>query len=371
MLAVLFIAAAIAVRNDPSPGSGPSFTGGWFLGGWHQWDSLAYLDIAGNGYSYVPNTQSRVAFFPGYPLTVRTVDQVVGNLPVAGILVTAAAGLTAMQLYWRWLVERMTRSAALAALALLALYPWAWYLYGAIYGDALFLCLVLATFTLLERDRYFLAGVVGAAATATRFVGVALVAAMVVGVLERRGAIEGRGPIGLPRTIRVKRLKPSDTSVLLSLTGLLAWMSWLWHRYGDPLLFSSVQAAWGQSSSPHTWFKVDFFTRSSAGGSWLHTGILLTQGMLALALILYSPAIGRRFGARYGVYVAVAMLIPFIGSRDFQGLGRYSIGAFPAFALFGERLARLPTARQIQLLGGSVVLLLVGTVEFARGRYLS
>ena len=67
---------------------------------------------------------------------------------------------------------------------MLLLYPYAFYLYGAMYGDSLFLLTAIGSFVLLERRHYWLAGLVGALATAGRPVGVAVAVGLVVRMLE-------------------------------------------------------------------------------------------------------------------------------------------------------------------------------------------
>src|SRR5688572_23712347 len=53
--------------------------------GW--WDGWWYTGISRRGYRFfVPNRQSPVAFFPGYPLTMRALAGVVGGPLVAGFL---------------------------------------------------------------------------------------------------------------------------------------------------------------------------------------------------------------------------------------------------------------------------------------------
>lgn len=349
---------------------GLRFSGDGFWGGWVRMDGGWYVGIAESGYSYVPGQQSSVAFFPGYPLTVRAVGRSIGNVPLGGVLVTIVCGLTALVLFWRWCLARMTRPASIAALAALAVYPYAWYLYGAVYGDALFLVAVLGAFALLERDQPVLAGVVGAAATATRFVGIALVVGLVVGVLERRGAFDGPTRWQLPRQVDLRRLRPADAGVLLSLAGLLGWVVWLWRRFDDPLLFSSVQDTWGQPASLRTWFKLDFASQLLRGSDRVYAYGLLLQGLLALVVVLLLPGVLRRFGLRYAAYTAVLVVIPLVGSQDFQGVGRYLIAAFPAFGVLGCWLAERP-ARARLVLPISGALLLLGTALFAHGLYLA
>ena len=223
---------------------------------------------------------------------------------------------------------------------------------------------------LLERDQPVLAGLVGIVATSTRLVGVALVVGLVVGVLEKRGALSGTRWKLLPRKVDLRRLRRADLGVLLALLGLVAWCAWLWHRFGDPLLFSSVQEYWGQPSTPRTWFKIDMLAALHGSPDRLYAYGCLLQGLLALGVVLLIPAVIRRFGLRYGAYQAVLVLIPTIGSQDFQGTGRYLIGAFPAFAVVGSHLADRPNRARIAV-PASAALLVLGTVWFAHGLYLS
>lgn len=373
VLAVLLVVSWQTITHvDINPLGDPRipFGGDWFWGGWMRFDGGWYAGIADIGYSYVPETQSSVAFFPGYPLAVRAVGRLIDNIPLGGILVTIACGLGSMCLFWRWSAARLDRRAATIALATLALYPYAYYLYGAVYGDALFLVAVLGAFLLLERDQPVLAGLVGIVATATRFVGLALVIGLVVGVLERRGALQRQDRWGLPRRLEMRRLRPSDAGVLLSLAGIVGWVAWLWSRYDDPFVFSSVQEEWGQPATPRTWFKLDFVSQVLRGDDRIYAYGLLVQAALAVAVLVLVPFIARRFGLRYGAYTALLVLIPAVGSQDFQGLGRYMIAAFPAFALLGEHLARRPGWARVALVV-SACLLALGTAWFAHGLYLA
>lgn len=361
------------VVENPRGLPGFAFAGDWFWGGWVRFDGGWYVGIAEAGYSYVEGEQSAVAFFPGYPLMTRVVGRAIGNVALGGILVTVASGLGAILLHWRWCCRFLARREAVAALAAIVLYPYAWYLYGAVYGDALFLLAVLGSFLLFERDRPVLAGLVGIVATGTRLVGVALVVGLVVGVLERRGVLAGVGRWGLPQRIdrtRLRGVRPADLGVLLSGVGLLAWCAWLWHRFGDPFLFSSVQEAWGQPSSPRTWFKVDLLATLLRGEDRLYAYGCLLQALLALGTLLVAPAASRRFGRRYGAYLLVLVVLPAFGSQDFQGTGRYLLAAFPAFAVVGAHLAERPNRARV-VLPASAALLVLGTAWFAHGLYLS
>src|SRR5262245_53035873 len=318
-----------------------NFAGDWFWDGWVRLDSGWYTSIVDQGYAYVPGHQSNVAFFPGYPLVVRTVSHLTNNTQLAGIAVTIVCGALAFVAFGRWCRGRLDRNETFVAVLCLALYPYAYYLFGVMYGDALFLLLALLAFLAFERDHLLLAGVAGAAATATRFVGIAVVVGLVVGVLERRAVVRDaeRGRWFRIDVSRLRRVRPRDALVLVSLAGIGAWCLYLWRRFGDPLAFSTVQAAWGQQSGPVTWLKRDFFAAVARHPADLYTDGLVLQLAAAAAVAASVPAVGRRFGWRYAAYVAVVVALPVIGSQDFQGTGRYMLGAFPAFAVAGSLLA--------------------------------
>ena len=108
-----------------------------------RWDANWYREIIRHGYRYYPGVQSSVAYFPAYPVTVVAIAWAFPGVPAAAITVTVLSGLGAAVLFHRWCSERMSPAAATTALLVLLVYPYAWYLYGAVYSDAFFLMLVL------------------------------------------------------------------------------------------------------------------------------------------------------------------------------------------------------------------------------------
>jgi len=337
-----------------------------FLEGWIRWDAGWYWWIARHGYFLEDARQSPVAFFPGYPLVLQGLGPYVGGPMLAGILVTLGAGLGVAVLFFRWCTSMLGTAAAKTGLLLLVLYPFAYYLVGAVYADALYLGAVLAAFLLLERGHPVLAGVVGALATATRPVGYALVIGLVLRSLELR-----RSPPGEPAPAPARppsRWAPAG--VLLSVSGLAAYSGWLWFRYGDPLAFISAQGEWGQPPGLTTWSKHKAF---EALGSFsldlFHVRILVHAG-LAIAAIALVPMVVRRLGWAYGAYAGATILVPTLTSADFVGLGRYMLAAFPCFAVAGLLLSHRPRLRAAVLLA-SASGLLVFTSLFSRWNYVS
>ena len=361
--ALLFVVSAVASVWLPDPGKqvNPHFLGWRWLQGWVQWDSGWYAAIADGGYGYIPGRQSTIAFFPAYPLAMRLVALVTGNPFVAGVVVTVASGAAAVRLFFGWLRERVDRTTAWAGLGLLLLYPYSFFLYGAVYPTAFFLLSLVGAFWLLEHDRPWLAGLVGAVATAAWPSGIVLLVGLVVRAWERRrGEDDGARPLW------------RDAGVLLSVLGLVAFCFYQWRRFGDPFTFITAQEAWEQGSGPRTWFKVRFFEDLGVLPDRPLLGSLsyLTHPVITVVALALVPQVFRRFGSGYGVYSLLMIVVPALSTKNFFGMSRYVLAAFPCFAVAGELLAARPRLAKV-VYPVSAVGLVVLTAAYSQGQYLS
>jgi hypothetical protein len=424
--ATVWFSSERLARNASYPGGVTRYAGDWLIDGWVRWDGGWYVDIAQHGYTYVPDRMSSVAFFPGYPLAMRLVALVVRDETVAGVLVSALCGLGAVVLVHRWCRARFADDASAAAVALLIVFPYAWYLYGAIYADAFFLVATVGAFVLLERNHPVLAGLAGAVAVASRPVGIGVFLGLLAVGLARRQVLElaffdrvradgwrtawrDRRPSAGERKRRPSagerkrrpsagerkgrfalgvhpgRLRPGDAGLLLPLGGLVAWSGYLSSAFGDPFLFANVQAApgWDQRPGPHTWFKVTWlgYLRDLPRDllhpheHWDHLiyGLGITvQALLVIGCLCLVPMVVRRVGWPYAVYVVGVVGVPLVGSKDWQGTGRYLLAAFPVFAVLGVHLVERwsPMARRA-VFTSSALLLVFLVSGFARGFYLA
>jgi len=362
--AALFLIAGLSVTYLPLDvwpgGVWSGFKGHPFLDAWTRWDGGWYRSIAERGYSYAPGKECSVPFFPMYPLLMRGLSMLTRNLLASGMIITALAGIGSALLFYRWCRHRLSSRAALAALLALLLWPFAYYLYFTVYSDALFLALSLASFTLVEDDRPVLAGLVGAIATATRPVGVALALGLVARALERSGWTPRRP---------LQRLRLRDAGLLWSLLGVTAYLGYLWIRFGDPFVFSRALGAWHKGQSWLTWVKRDAWVHLTDRRGYLPEAIAAN---LIATVVIWSlvPRVVRRFGWGYGTYAILVLAMPTITTNDFISMGRYVLAAFPCYAAAGEILSTRPRFARVVLVasGGSLVVL---TSLFARWFYFS
>lgn len=281
-----------------------------------RWDAGWYGAIAKDGYWLAPGQQSPVAYFPLYPLLVRGIAFVGVNRWVAAALLSFVAGVGGLLVVRRWL-STVAPLEAMTAWLVLVSYPYACYLYGVVYSDALFLLLVAGAFWALESDRPVLTAVLGAFATACRPVAPAVVIGLTVRSLERRRRA------GLP--VRVVDVVPA-----LSGLGLLVWMIFLEQRFGDPLAFAHVQGApgWEQAPGWASWLKSEWF-HQMATGHWTVRLRLGAHAFVTIGALALVPKVFRRLGFGYGLYCLLVLAMPAVSSKDFQGMGRYALAAFP------------------------------------------
>ncbi len=318
---------------------------------WIRWDAGWYRAIAENGYYASATEQSPAAFFPLYPLILRALLPL-ADVFVAGVLVTLISGVLSLLAFRVW-AELRAPGRGLPALSVLLVWPFAYYLFGAVYSDALFLLLALSAFLSIEKGRPELAALFGALATATR----PLWPALVLGLLVRQ----------LERTWRSgEKIGPRDFLPLLSITGLVAYMAYLHLAFGDALAWLHTQAGWGQKPGPASWFKIAFFREADAEKLALGLFHAALIGLLLAALFRAR----RVLGLGYCVYAAVALAMPLVSSRDFIGLGRYALAAFPAFLAVDLVLADHPRVRK-GVLFASFATLLFFMSKFATGRYVA
>lgn len=355
--------------HSRTPHGVPSGRLGW-LQAWSWWDGEWYVDIARRGYYFIPGRMSSVAFFPAYPLLIRGLSPVVGDSVLAGFLITLGCGVAGCVAFYAWAHERLGREKARAALPLLLAYPCSFYLFGALYADALVLLLAVCAFVLLEHERPLLAGVVGALATATRPVGIAVAVGLWLRALERRGLLRRGALAGESVRSTLARLRP-DAGLLLAPAGLAVYCTYLWVRFGQPLAFVEAESGWRQTPGWRTWLKVEWFARMARAPyvDAPHAHLVLNALVSVVALALVG-LVFRRVSPAYGWFVLVLLVGATVSTMDFVGMGRYVMTAFPLFAAVADGVADRPAVRRALLVGGAV--LLVVTTQFhARNMLIS
>lgn len=349
-----------------------------------RWDAGHYWGILVQGYP--PTINDTTAFFPLYPLTVWplwksivAMDRMATGHDYAGepglprnaiasewsmVIVSHAAALLALIVFYRWCAKLAGHDAALRACVLLSAFPTAMY-FSTGYAESVFvLCIALALWWVSTR-RPLLACLACAAATATRPTGIIL-SAVVLLMLLLQASEQG----WLKRIVRLVPLG------ILSISGLLLHTFYLKQHYGRADAYFAAQAGWPHAEpveSPLLQlltlqpvlepaikpFKYAFrgqFRLLADGRTW---NILINLVMVVLAIAgLRRPGVVPR--AAFLLTLLTFLLAyqddPFSGGR-LLGIARYHLISLPVFLWLAttRRLERSPLV--VVLLAEAMLLL--------------
>lgn len=321
------------------PGSSSPATPGIhnLLEGTQRWDADWFLYIAREGYA----SERSAAFFPGYPLLVRMVDELtpVGTL-TAALLVSNLSYLAAILVLYALTVREYGDDAlARRTVILLTFFPTSFF-FLAPYSEATYLLMSLLAFVAVRSRRWVSGGLAGAVAWLFRSSGGMLVPALVV---------EGwRRPEG-----RIRRVG----ATLLSALGFIAFLGWWWLARGDPLHPFSAQSSWYREPAfPLTTLGrgVAVGLRAVGDSSWLPEAgdlALTTIALVALAAGWHQlPSIGYAVYAGLGFALPLAFAVP---ARPLLSMPRFVIVLFPIAWAAATRLNSPLRFRVVVILSAS------------------
>lgn len=340
----LSLASVLAVGLvDPLPPvdvpgrAGPPATPGWHnaLDATERQDAVWYLRLAADGWAL---DDGSAAFFPLYPLAVRTVSWVLpGDDLVAALLVSNLAFLGALLALFALTAEAFGERAARRTVVVAAAFPTAFF-FLAPYGESLFLFLSVLAFREARHDRWLPAAAAGVLATLTRSAGVLLVPALLVEAIAGRA---DRQPL-LPRVA-------GAAAVAL---GPLLWFGWWGLAHGRWTAPLDAQAAW-QREPAWPWVTLADAVRLAwrFGSYWL-----LDLAIVAIAVVgvVLATRTARPSASVYAwLSLALPLADPFPG-RPLLSVPRFVVVVFPAMwglaGVGGTR--RVPWPLLLAVLGG-------------------
>lgn len=298
-----------------------------------SWDGLWYMRIVRNGYprhvqahvTYdVPD--ARAAFFPTYPMLVRAVDKVLpGGDTVAALFTNFVLGAIAVLLLGMLAKRLYGEQVAAKAMVLGTLFPGSFVLSFA-YTEALLLVFAMACLWFLMSERWVLAGLMAALATATRPNGLAIVLACAVAAA-----------IALKRDRDWKSL----AAPLIAPLGFVTFQVWLGQHTGEPGVWFRVQSeAWGEGAS-YGWTAVRRTVEAFSSPLTSPTNLITAASVVTMLLMIFF-AYHKRLPLPMVAYCAgilALMLLPNTATARPRFL-------FTAFPLFIAAAAYLHTVRR-------------------------
>lgn len=322
-----------------------------------RWDTQWFQAIANQGYSYNPEQQSSVAFFPIYPLAIKLLTPLFGSSAWAGIFISNLALFGAIVLLWK-LAEDVA-AAPHGGLApgdgikttRLLLFGPVTFFHSIVYSEATFLFLSVACVYAARRRVWWAAGLAGYAAALTRNAGVLLIIPMLVEFFDLRL----RAPFFMRDVPWLKVI-----FCLLPIAGFITWATYLAWKFGDPMVVLKAQSSWDRKLTwpwetilasgegfYHHWFKAHALTA-------LLLLVVCLLGRLRLSLLLLGTA---------------ALLLN-ISARHLEAIPRLTSVIFPLYFGWVILMRRWPALESI-FLAASAILLAFSTILFVNGYWFT
>ncbi len=300
---------------------------------WQQWDTVWYAIIAGLGYEY---DKRSVAFFPLYPMLIRGADHVLPRgVFEAALVVSVLTCYAALVMVHRLAVEILGPEAARRAPFYLLAFPTGFYL-AAAYNESLFIALSVGALYFMRRRQWWVAGLLGAFASATRFAGLLLAAAFVYEYLRQH-------------RFSPKRIRLDALAVALVPVGLVIYMAYCWRVFGDPLAFSRAEENWFRYGYQAPWttvvevLRMISTTHPVLGPTSVRNIVNLATALAVLALLAVS--LHREWGlgpnnAYLVIFSAGIILMPLIrpihADYPLSSMWRFALECVPVFLLLAK-----------------------------------
>ena len=349
----LVLIALFLENNIPLAYHGPTYASGSLLTSLTGSDSVYLLGIAAEGYHASPVHEAfrDWAFFPLYPIVTRAVSVLtLGNVAVAGVLVSNVAFVGALAVLYALTVRHLDHDRAVRSLAFVALAPGA-VAFAMAYTDSLFLLLAAGAFLAAEQRRWALMALLYGLASLTRLQGVLLGIPLAILIAESSG---GWRTAAAWRTPRLLWLAAGP----IGLGMFAAYLAW---AFGDPLGMFTAQQAWSNIGRPSTGNTTPVLANTDAI-------VLLLVGVLAYYAFLLAFLRWDRLKA---AYVALGLVMfgatfasMFFNATLLQSSARYLAVVWPfAWALANRRG---PTFQLVGLAGFAALFGIYGMLNFTQ-----
>ena len=362
-LAVATLVAVKFILFDPSfpyaelllePQGHPLF---WSLA---NFDGVHYLGIADKGY-FAQFTQ---AFFPLYPLLMGWLNQLVNNFILSGYLISLVSLAIFLYLLYQLITLDNSRQVAKRTLIFYLIFPTSFF-FAAVYTESFFMMLVIGSFLAARQKKWWLAGLLGAFASATRLFGILLVPALLVELWQQR-RIKNVGKF-------VKTSARQLVAIAFGSSGLLLYMRYLAKNFSDALYFLHAQPVFGaQRSGDKLILLYQVF--------WRYTKMIFTveprsilyytvsqEFLLSILFLVLAIVAFKKTRLSYAVFGILAYIMPTL-TGTLSSMPRYVLALFPTFIILGQ--IKNKTVRHV-LLATSASLLAINIFLFTRGYWVA
>lgn len=324
-----------------------------------NFDGIYYILIAQNGYGAYQQ-----AFFPLFPVLIRIFSEFFNISALASALLIVNVSLfTFLYLLLRLVSLDYGKRIAIWTAIFYLVFPTSFFLF-AVYTESLFLALVICSFYFWRRGNVLTASIFGGLASATRIVGVSLLPVYIIELIIKYKKKE----------FNLRTLLRGALPLFLIPSGLIAYMTFLFYKYQDALLFIHVQPAFGAGRSGNNivllpqviWRYIKILTTISYASLDFFIASLELFLFFASLVILYI-AWRKKMNIGYVLFALFVIIFPTL-SGTLSSMPRYMLAAFSIFIFLAGIKSRVIKITFVVVLVISEVVL---TALFMRGYFVS
>ena len=317
----LFSYVAFMVFQDKPPTS--------LLAIWNRWDTTHYLDIAEIGYtsSTIGERHLLIVFFPFYPFLIRLFNLIFNDYMLSALIVSNLSyALAAFYLYKLALLD-YPEETALRAVFYFSIFPTAYFLHAG-YTESLFSALTIASFYYGRKERWWLAGLVGMLASATRITGIILLPALILEYLSQKD-------------FQLKSIKKDIIWLIIIPIGFVSYLIINQITFENPLKFLEFQKGHWSKTLAFPWVGISGTWKAISGRPTAYKILVgwaeFIFGVLGYVLTLWAFFI--RLRPSY-IFFMIATWLTLTSTSYLLSTPRYALSVFPVFivlSLLGKR----------------------------------
>ncbi|KKU88549.1 MAG: hypothetical protein UY18_C0012G0032 [Microgenomates group bacterium GW2011_GWF2_47_9] len=317
----------------------PIFKDNFLFWSFANFDGEHYLSIAKFGYQ-VRNGFPQYAFFPLYPLMIKMFSFVVRDYLLAGLAISFIS--LAAILYF---VPKKLHLPILLA-------PGAVFL-TAVYTEPLFLALAAATFYYANRKDWTKSVIFTALATATRVNGIFLAAFLLATLWQNRVS-----------------LKKILGYAIVSISGLVSYMLYLFITTGSALSWYHAQAYWGKAEATSPLTTAESYFRAVTfefKPDLVHLVVVFEVAITLWAIFLTLTVIRKRLlSPPYYLYLLGNLAMPIL-TGSLGSMPRFFLILFPSYIAINTFS---PNWRKLVYTVSSSIMI-IGVILFTRGHWFA
>ena len=301
---------------------------------WLKWDGPHYINIAKVGYHFLEDGENiLLVFFPLYSYIVRTINFVINNYYISGLLVSCVSYVLAMTYLYKLTALEFSNKTAFKTIFLISVFPFSFF-FGSIHTESISLLMMVMTFYYIRKHNWPLACIFGVLASLSRMVGSLVIIAAVIEYITAYKPyidIKSKNYKKFFYDLRTKFI----FIVLISLGGLI-YLAINYYISGDPFDFLVHQEnVWRNKTQFMPITLYNLFRQTFTGFNAVTGCISIPQILLLIVVSLFMILRWKRLNSMYGIFLGFYILMSYAAS-NLLSAGRYISIAFPFFMLLAD-----------------------------------